>query len=127
MAYSTVEEVKRRLGIPAANTQFDTQINERIADADAEIDTYLEPYATVPISTPPDIVKKISAELAAAYTRLDLWEGQSAEMDKIEKLIENALRRLERFIKNRYARPRVTQVNVIEDDSNTGGVEKWST
>lgn len=127
MAYSTVEEVKRRLGIPAANTQFDTQINERIADADAEIDTYLEPYTTVPISTPPDIVKKISAELAAAYTRLDLWEGQSAEMDKIEKLIENALRRLERFIKNRYARPRVTQVNVIEDDSNTGGVEKWST
>jgi len=74
MPYSTKSDVKKRLvtsgeGIDPSDTTYDVELDDLIEEADAYIDNKLKNYTTVPLSTVPTIVKKISANLAAGLFR----------------------------------------------------------
>ncbi len=71
--YCTIDDIKERLAtetlVKLADTDEDGEpdtavIEAAIADADAEIDTYLSNRYRVPLTTAPAIVKRLSAILA---------------------------------------------------------------
>ena len=71
MTYGTLSMVKERLGIPLSDATEDTVISSKLTAADAEVDTALSGYTTVPLSSPPQIIKEVAADLAAALFRED--------------------------------------------------------
>lgn len=73
MAYSTLTDIIKLLPESAIIQLTDdegdgvvneSRVNEAIAQADAEIDSYCGGIYTVPFATVPDIVKKISVDIA---------------------------------------------------------------
>lgn len=88
MAYSTRADIENTI-IPSAdlqqltddesqgeqNPEIAVRIENAIAAADAEIDAMLRGLYVVPLTTVPDIIKRISAKLAA----WNLWSRRSGE------------------------------------------------
>jgi len=68
LGYSTVDMVKDRLGVSDAS--YDAFVGNCIVTADREIDIELSEYVTVPLSSPPDQIVEISADIAAAEFKL---------------------------------------------------------
>ncbi|GAB62650.1 MAG: DUF1320 domain-containing protein [Candidatus Jettenia sp.] len=73
MAYSTLNDIKKLISEASVTQLTDdentgavnqTRVDEAIAQADAEIDTYCGQVFTVPFTTVPDIVKKASVDIA---------------------------------------------------------------
>ena len=105
MAYSTLTDIKKlipeetiiQLTDDEGTGSIDqTRVDEAIAQADAEIDSYCGSRYTVPFTTIPDIVKKISVDIAIynLYSRrVEEIPGTRAERYK------NAIRQLEGIAK----------------------------
>jgi len=99
MAYATLEMVKYRLGI--TGTQNDTELTAKIAAADAEIDASLQEFTSVPLTTVPQIVKDISADIAAS-----LWHEEKAPAtQEASRLRVRAEKALEKYIHVKYKAP----------------------
>lgn len=73
MAYSTIDDIKKLIPeasvIQLTDDEGNDQVNqarvdEAIASADAEIDSYCGGRYAVPFTTAPDIIKKISVDIA---------------------------------------------------------------
>lgn len=102
MAYSEPANVRVRLpALPADNEDnvVDTQIDEGIEYADAEIDAYLGSQFEVPFEETPTLIKGISADLAAAFV-LDCsfsGGGEDDETALAKALRDRAMRKLERI------------------------------
>lgn len=62
--------------------ELSTRIDEAIAQADGEIDTYLEGLATLPLATVPPIIRKCSCSIALynLYSRHDETIPETREM-----------------------------------------------
>ena len=72
MTYATRVMVKERLGIPLSDATEDTIIDSKLTAANAEVDNFLESRGvSVPLSSPPQIVKDAEADLASALFRED--------------------------------------------------------
>lgn len=99
MAYSTLTTVKERL--PGhTGSQDDTELTNCITAADAIIDNALQNYVSVPLSSPPQIIKDISADLAAG-----IFRERRAPPDEKNTLKENALKNLQDHINETYEEP----------------------
>lgn len=81
MPYSTVDDIKKMLpeelivqltDDEATGSINQPRVDEAIAQADSEIDSYCGERYSVPFSTVPDIVKKLSVDIAIynLYSRL---------------------------------------------------------
>ena len=66
MPYCQLEDVKKRLNIKEAITEFDNEINDLIEEATAEIDDRLSPLTTTPLASVPKTLRFACADLAAA-------------------------------------------------------------
>jgi len=106
MAYCTRADVKIRLRIPTAETEYDPLIDKYISDADSEIDDKIKDYTDVPLSPVPPSIANIAAQLAAAFTRIALWKGGNRAREQSELEIREARRRLNQYIKETYLRNR---------------------
>jgi len=63
--YCTLKSVKIRLNIDLDNAEFDDELTELRDEAEAYIDIRLSPYATVPLTTVPELLSHACADLAA--------------------------------------------------------------
>jgi len=106
MAYCSRSDVKIRLRIPVSETEYDTLIDKYISDADSEIDDRIKDYVSVPLSPVPASIANISAQLAAAFTRVALWKGGDRAREQSELEMREARRRLNQYIKETYLRDR---------------------
>ncbi len=97
LAYSTLQMVKERLGIPETNTEYDQVLENKIEAADSLIDNRLKRYTKVPLENPPKIIAEISADLAAALFRED--QAPPGEPNVFRERAEKAL---ERYIQETY-------------------------
>jgi len=96
MAYSTLDMVKQRLGISGSGQ--DTELTAKITAADAEIDASLQEFTTVPLTTVPQIIKDISADVAAA-----LWHEEKAPASQeASRLRTRAEKALEKYIRTKH-------------------------
>jgi|GEM_PF-2145703 len=101
MSYSTLAMVKKRFPQMKAEdwTEDDnTELEECITTVDAEIDIYIKNYVSAPLTEPPQIIKDISADLAA-------WEYGKRRPGVLAPEItfrEEALQRLEKYIEETY-------------------------
>jgi len=101
VAYSTVVMVKKRFPQMKAGdwTEDDnTELEECITTVDAEIDNALQNHVSTPLSSPPQIIKDISADLAA-------WEYGKRRPGVLAPEItfrEEALARLEKYVEETY-------------------------
>ncbi len=105
MAYSTLTDIKKL--IPEAiiiqltddedlGTVNQARVDEAIAQADAEIDSYCGGKYSVPFSTVPDIVKKISVDIAI----YNLYSRRVEEIPETRAArYKNAIRQLEGIAK----------------------------
>ena len=105
MAYSTLTDIKKLIpegsiiqltddeNLGAVNQ---ARVDEAIAQADAEIDSYCGSKYTVPFTTVPDIVKKISVDIA-------IYNLYSRRVEEIPETradrYKNAIRQLEGIAK----------------------------
>lgn len=94
MAYSDKADVKEILGI--TDTADDTEITNCITDGDSQIDEVLRTYTTIPLSSTPTEIAKISALLAAGIFR------NRRSPDEGDKFIRRAEKRLERYVDSNY-------------------------
>ncbi|GAB4389038.1 MAG: hypothetical protein Kow0025_11970 [Thermodesulfovibrionales bacterium] len=105
MPYSSVDDMKGLLpeevlvqltddeGLGSVNRQ---RVEEAIAQADAEIDSWCGERYAVPFSTVPAVVKKMSADIAV----YNLYCRRVAEMPEVRKdRYRNAVRQLEAISK----------------------------
>lgn len=112
MAYSTKAQVKEILGIAAGTTTPDTEIDNIITDSDSFIDEYLRPFATVPLSTTPTEIGKISALLSAGRFRQRRADDKSEE----HPWMTEAKERLERYVRSNYLySPAIKGTGSLED------------
>jgi len=105
MAYCTLEDIKKLLPeeIIIQLTDDENQgvvnqarVDEAIAQADAEIDSYCGSKYSVPFSTVPDIVKKISVDIAI----YNLYSRKVEEIPATRaERYKNAIRQLEGIAK----------------------------
>lgn len=96
MAYSTLATVVERL--PGhAGAQDDSELSNCIAAADAIIDNALRNFTSVPLSSPPQIIKDISADLAAG-----IFKQRRQPPDEENILIEAGRQRLQDYIRETY-------------------------
>jgi len=102
MGYATVEMVKERLGIDPSDTSRDQVIEAKIASADAYIDNRLKPYVEVPLAEPPQLIRDVSADLAAALFEEDRLAGGGGDPSKIHVWRRRALEALEAYIEVNY-------------------------
>lgn len=105
MAYCTLDEIKKQL--PEAVTASLTDdsltgsidaavVGEAIADADAEIDAWVGGRYQVPFSPVPDVICKVSADIAI----YNLFSRRDAELPEVRKdRYRNALKLLESIAK----------------------------
>ena len=75
----------------ASGAIVDEVVNRAIADADAEIDTYCVSRYTVPFETVPDIIRKISVDIAI----YNLYARRRGAPDDRKDRYTNAIRFLE--------------------------------
>jgi phage gp36-like protein len=101
MPYSTVDDIKKMLpeeliiqltDDEATGSLNQARVDEAIAQADAEIDSYCGERYSVPFTTVPDIVKKLSVDIAIynLYSRLvrDMPEVRSERYRSSIKQLE---------------------------------------
>lgn len=101
MPYSTLTDIKKLISEVTVNQLTDdedtgavveSRVTEAIAQADAEINSYCGGRYTVPFSTVPDIVKKISVDIA-------IYNLYSRKVEEIPETradrYKNAIRQLE--------------------------------
>lgn len=101
MAYSSLDDIKKLLpeetliqltddeGLGVVNQ---TRVDEAIAQADAEIDSYCGGRYTVPFSAVPDIAKKMSVDIAI----YNLYSRRVEQMPEVRaERYKNAIRQLE--------------------------------
>ena len=124
MAYSTLTDIKKLIPETAiiqltddenAGTVNQARVDEAIAQADAEIDSYCGGRYAVPFTTVPDIAKKISVDIAIynLYSRkVEVIPETRAERYK------NAIRQLEAI-----ATGKITIGESGEDVPEAGGVQ----
>ncbi|NVM20593.1 MAG: DUF1320 family protein [Desulfobacterales bacterium] len=99
MVYCTKVDVRKRLGEKVTALTYDAEIDDCIEEADAEIDTQLKPYTTVPLSSVPVRIKHISADLAAGIFR------SRRSPDGLEnKFWKSGQEKLATYIKKTYAK-----------------------
>lgn len=97
-----------------------TRVDEAIAQADAEIDSYCGGKYSVPFATVPDIVKKISVDIAI----YNLYSRRVEEMPETRSdRYKNAIRQLEGIAKGNISIGEATEPTAAEQ----GGVEKNKT
>jgi phage gp36-like protein len=105
MAYCTIEDIKTLLpeetlvqltDDEGAGTMHPGRVQEAIAQADAEIDSYCNTKFTVPFADPAPIVKKLSVDIAIynLYSR----RGEKIPETRSERY-KNAVRQLEGIAK----------------------------
>ena len=105
MPYSTVDDIKKLIPEEVLIQLTDdedlgvinqTRVDEAIAQADAEIDSYCGSRYSVPFSTVPDIVKKISVDIAI----YNLYSRRLEEIPPTRaERYKNAIRQLEGIAK----------------------------
>ena len=101
MPYATIEDIMKLLpetdlvqltDDEGAGTVHPGRVDEAIAQADADIDSYLSAKYTVPLSPAPAVVKKLSADIA-------VYNLYSRRLEKIPETrserYKNAVRMLE--------------------------------
>mgnify|MGYP001585036095 CR=1 FL=1 len=103
--YSTLTDIKKLIPETAiiqltddenAGVVNQTRVDEAIAQADAEIDSYCGGKYSVPFATVPDIVKKISVDIAI----YNLYSRRVEEMPETRSdRYKNAIRQLEGIAK----------------------------
>ena len=95
MAYCTQSDIEKQLPSERLITLTDDDgddipdtgvIDEAIADADEEIDSYLAARYTVPVSPVPGIVKKLSVDIAI----WNLYARRTVQDDNREKRYQAA-------------------------------------
>lgn len=109
MTYSTVAQVKEILGI--TDSADDTELTSCVADADSRIDEWLRPHITVPLSSTPTEIAKISALLAAGVFR------NRRSPNEGDKFIAQAEKRLLRYIGSNYLTGKFTGSGGLRDSS----------
>lgn len=84
MTYATQQDLVDRFGTaelaqltdPAAGTTINaTTVARALADADAEIDTRLAAYYTLPLATVPAVLTRLAADLARYF----LWDTRATD------------------------------------------------
>jgi phage gp36-like protein len=105
MAYSTITDIKKLLPEESVIQLTDdenlgvvnqTRLDESIAQADAEIDSYCGSRYTVPFAVVPDIVKKLSVDIAI----YNLYSRRVEEIPETRaSRYRNAIRQLEGIAK----------------------------
>ena len=100
MSYSNLTDIEKLLPETAIiqltddeniGTANETRVNESIAQADAEIDSYCGGRYTVPFAAVPDIVKKISVDIAIS----NLYSRRVEEIPETRaERYKNAIRQL---------------------------------
>lgn len=129
MAYSTLTDIKKLIPEETViqltddeNTGavVESRVTEAIAQADAEIDSYCGGKYSVPFATVPDIVKKISVDIAI----YNLYSRRVEEMPETRSdRYKNAIRQLEGIAKGNISIGEATEPTAAEQ----GGVEKNKT
>jgi len=111
VAYTTLEKIKRRLGITTADQ--DALLSDILAEVDAEINAFLAPYVQVPVANPEwlPILDGIEADWVAGRYRMLVEpasligpEGEAKE----HALVTDAKRRLRTLVeamKSRVVEP----------------------
>ncbi|HHT9137382.1 MAG TPA: gp436 family protein [Candidatus Wunengus sp. YC60] len=105
MAYAIIDDIKKLIPEEAVIQLTDdeetgsvntTRVNEAIAQADAEIDSYCARLYTIPFSPVPDLVRKFSVDMAIYH----LFSRRIEEMPEIRKdRYQNAIKQLESIAK----------------------------
>lgn len=98
--YSTDAMVKERLGITTSD--FDTQIGTKREQAHNWINNELDPFTTVPLSSVPDMIKEIEADIAAGMFREERDEPTVEGTLKRSLLRARGEEALERYIVTNY-------------------------
>lgn len=109
MPYSTVDDIKKMLpeelivqltDDEAAGSINQARVDEAIAQADAEIDSYCGERYAVPFGAPPDIIRKISVDIAI----YNLCSRLVREMPEVRaERYRAAVRQLEAISKGRIS------------------------
>lgn len=95
MTYATRSMVKERLGIPLSDATEDTIIDSKLTAADAEVDNFLAIYdLSESKSSPPQIIREVAADLAAALFR----EDRNPKDELIVVWRNRAERNLQRYV-----------------------------
>jgi phage gp36-like protein len=98
MAYATQADLAARFGEDelaqltdraGAGVPDATVVTRALADADAEIDTYLGARYALPLSTVPSVIARLACDIA----RFRLWEDRAS--DEVRRRYEDARRMLE--------------------------------
>ncbi len=100
MAYVTLQELEDRFGTEEIlaltdrdgdGTPDSAVVDRAVADAGAEVDSYLEPRYTVPLADPvPEMVRRVAADI----TRYRLYDN--APSDEVRTRYEDAVAWLKR-------------------------------
>ena len=128
MSYSTLTDMKKLIPETAIIQLTDDEntgsvnqarVDEAIAQADAEIDSYCGGRYTVPFTTVPDIVKKISVDIAI----YNLYSRRVEEIPETRaERYKNAMRQLEGI-----ASGKITVGEPEADVPESGGVKTNTT
>jgi len=120
MAYITKDELEKRLSkeylLMIADDDQDGVLDEQVIDeaisqAQSEVDTYIGTRYEVPISDPPQVVKKLTADLAIYYLHM----RKDNMPEAVQKLYDGALKLL-----TLIAQGKVT-LGVTEEAEQTSG------
>jgi phage gp36-like protein len=102
MPYCTIDELKNKyteqkiIELSSEGEAVDNDvINECIADADAEINGYVQKVYSTPLDPIPRLIKKLSLNLTIA----NLYERRNIDDEAISKLKNNAVQLLNRISK----------------------------
>lgn len=106
--YITQEDIEKKIGVDGLIQLTDDYVdgvvntdnmNQAITDAEGEVDSYLAKQYSVPLSSPPAIVKAICLDIVIYH----LWGRRKSTPEDIEKRYTNAIRFLEKVAKDQVS------------------------
>lgn len=103
LAYATLDMVKERLSI--THPDVDTQLDNKLTQANGMVDLELEPYVTVPLPAPDQKVKDAEADIAAGLFREETSGRFAGERPLPHVLRQRGMEALKAYIRAKYLGP----------------------
>lgn len=124
MTYATLDQTKDELVLNYSNTNYDTELNNLLALVDAEINTILQKYTSMPVQT--EIATQfayLEARMVAIHFRLKRATPQ--EQQQLQAVLKNNMALLTGIIESNFKRSFFAEGSRSEDE-NAGAVPwRW--
>lgn len=111
--------IKRAANIPTAVTTHDTDLKANLTASYNWINLQLDRFTTVPLSTIPNIIKEIEADIAAGMFKEEKTEPVEGERMKRNLLRERGENALLEYIKTTYQSKGENRANFFRHGKST--------